>query len=166
MVAEREAKKKRRERREFILLRTVAGKEDIVAFVIEDKVKELLKAGQDPGIYSIVVPADIKGYIVVEAKNIHTVVELVKGFSYVKGRVPGVLKLKEIEKMVRTKPFIELIKPGDIVEIISGPFRGMHARVTDVNRVRQEITLEILDAAFPLELKVPVEQIRPVKSKG
>jgi transcriptional antiterminator NusG len=54
---------------------------------------------------------------------------------------------------------IENIDKGDVVELVGGPFKGERARVTRVDKNKEEITLELIDAAVPIPIRVGFEQV-------
>jgi len=56
-----------------------------------------------------------------------------------------------------------MIREGDIVEIIAGPFRGMRAKVISVNRSKNEITVNVMESEFPLPIVIPAEFVKPMR---
>ena len=54
---------------------------------------------------------------------------------------------------------------GDLVEIIGGPFRGMKAKITRVERTKEEVTIELLEVAFTLPITVHADYVKLVESK-
>ncbi|MCD6488992.1 MAG: transcription elongation factor Spt5 [Desulfurococcales archaeon] len=145
----------------YYAVRTTAGREIDVAVIMENRAVRL-----NIDVRSIIIPPGIKGYVIVEAPGVHAVYPLIKDLKYVKGRAFGIIKFEEIEKLVKPKPIIDMIKEGDIVEIIAGPFRGMKARVASIDRNKNEVILNILEAEFPLPITVPGDFIKPIKSGG
>ncbi|MCC6022008.1 MAG: transcription elongation factor Spt5, partial [Desulfurococcaceae archaeon] len=109
------------------------------------------------------IPPDIKGYIILEVKGLHIIYNLIKDIKHVKGRATGSISIEELEKLIITKPVITELKPGDLVEIISGPFKGLKATVVSVNLQRNEVTLNMLESSYKLEATVPGDYVRPVK---
>ncbi len=144
----------------FYAIRTVAGRELDVALMMENRAKSIK---QHLDVRSIIVPPEIKGYVIIEASGVHVVYPLIKDIKYVKGRAFGIIKFEEIEKLVKPKPIIEMIREGDIVEIIAGPFRGMRAKVISVNRSKNEITVNVMESEFPLPIVIPAEFVKPMR---
>ncbi len=142
-------------------LRTTAGREIDVAMMMYNRV-----VVQKLDVYSIIVPPEMKGYVVVEVPSVKPIYYLTADMRYVKSRHPVPISSEEIEKLVKPKPVVEMIKEGDIVEIITGPFRGMRAEVVSVDRNKNEVVLSILEASFPLPITVPGDYIKPVKKTG
>ncbi len=130
-----------------------------------DKLLALAKRGRS-NIYSILAPAGVKGYIFVEAGSREDVVSAIYGISYAKGVISGNVSMKEIEHFLEpTKTKIRINK-NDIVELISGPFKGEKARVTRVNKLKEEIVVELLEAAVPIPVTVTLDSIRIIEHKG
>ncbi len=139
-------------------IRVTARQEVNVALLMEAKAK-----AHDLKVYSILVPPDIKGYLMVEAPGIHVVQELSRDMKHVKGQVSGIVKFEEVERMLKPVPIVEGISEGEIVEVIAGPFRGMRAQVVRVDKAKNEVVLNILEAAYPLQVTVPADYVRPMK---
>jgi len=142
----------------FFVIRTTARQEVNVALMVEAhaKIKNL-------PIYSIVVPPELKGYIILETVGLHIVYEAIRGLKHVRGRASGTLKWEDLEKMLKPKPLIELLQVNEEVEIIAGPFRGMRARIISIDKARNEVSLSILEASYPLTITVPVDYVRPLR---
>ncbi len=144
----------------YYAVKTTAGRELDVAVIVENRVKNM---GVD--IRSIVMPPGIKGYVIVEASGLDAVYPAIKELKYVKGRTLGKITREELEKLVKPKPIIELVKVGDIVEVIAGPFRGMKAKIIAVDKGKNEVTVNILESEFPLPITVPGDYVKPIKKQ-
>lgn len=144
--------------RKYFALRVTGGQEENVARIIKQRVE----AANLP-IYSITIPPHSKGLLIVEADNAATVVEAVSGIKYFKRLVFGTVPENEILNMLVSKVEEEEFKIGDIVEVISGPFRDMKARVMRVDKDKREIVIEFLDRSVTLPITVSADMIRKVK---
>ena len=142
----------------FFAITTTARQEANVALMVEVHTKT-----KNLPIYSIIVPPELKGYVILETIGLHVVYEAIRGLKHVRGRAAGTLKWEDLEKMLKPRPLIDLLQIGEEVEIIAGPFRGMKARVVDIDKARNEVSLNVLEASYPLTITVPVDYIRPVK---
>jgi transcriptional antiterminator NusG len=113
-------------------------------------------------IKAILVPETLKGYIFVEADGPHFVEEAIQGVRHVRSRVPGVVNFSDIERYIVRKPIIEELSENQIVEITGGPFKGMRAKITRVDKAKEEITLELLEATFTLPITVHSDYVKLV----
>ncbi|RLG85276.1 MAG: transcription elongation factor Spt5 [Thermoprotei archaeon] len=146
------------QRSQFFAVRTTARQEMNVALLIENRVRN-----RNLAVYSIIVPSELRGYIILETAGLHVVYEAIRDMKHVKGRASGALKWDDVEKLLKPKPIIEQLSVGEEVEIVAGPFRGLRARVVEINKARNEVVLNILEASFPLNVTVPVEYVKPAK---
>ncbi len=142
----------------FFPVRTVSGRELEVALIIEERAKAL-----NLDIRSVIVPPRIKGFIIVESPAHFIVKEAIQGIKYVRGGPGKKMKLEEVLKLIKPVPIIETINVGDIVELVAGVFRGMKAKVEAKIPEKNEVVVSILEAAYPLQITVPAEYVRPVQ---
>ncbi len=138
-------------------VRTTSGQERNAAEMVEARAR----ANNLP-IASVIAPETLKGYIFIEAPGPNYVEEAVSGIKHIKSRVPGRVDFSEVEKYLVTKPVIEELDVGYIVEVIGGPFKGMKARIIRVDKVKQEATLELLEATFTLPITVQADYVKLV----
>jgi len=136
-------------------VRTTAGQERNVADFIAAKVK----TNKLP-IKAIFVPEMMKGYVFIESDGPHFVDEAVAGIKHVRSRVPGIVSFSEIERYIIVKPVIEELDVEDTVEIVGGPFKGMKAKITRIDKAKEEVTLELLEATFTLPITVHADYVR------
>ena len=77
----------------------------------------------------------------------------------------GTLKCtEEIAEAIESKHVEVKLKKGDLVEIVSDPFRGEKAKVIRVDEVKREVTVEMIEAAIPIPTTLPVETVRIIRS--
>lgn len=136
-------------------IRTTAGQEKNVANLIAARVET-----DKLPIKAILVPETLKGYLFIEADGPHFVEEAIAGIKHARSRVPGVVDFSEVEKYVVVKPVIEELNIDDLVEIIGGPFKGMKAKITRIDRTKEEVTLELLEATFTLPITVHADYVK------
>lgn len=120
-------------------------------------------------IKAILVPETLRGYVFLEAEGPHLVEEAIAGVRHVRSRVPGVVSFSEIERYIVRKPIIEELSENDIVEVTGGPFKGMRAKITRIDKTKGEVTLELLEATFTLPITVHSDYVKLVekaKTKG
>ncbi|MEC7694849.1 MAG: transcription elongation factor Spt5 [Candidatus Thermoplasmatota archaeon] len=150
------------------ILKTSIGQEQNVASEIRARLSGTgsLKDIRDK-IFGVLTPPHMKGYIFIEATALHNVQKLI-------GRIGvGVTPLKNCSKVLDGEspledvlPYLEPkaatsgIEEGCIVEISGGAFRGQAARVTRVTESKEEVTVELFEAAVPVALTVRADQVR------
>ena len=142
-------------------VRTTVGQERNVSNLIAGRAE----ANGIP-IKAILVPEALKGYIFIEADGPHIVEEAISGIRHVRSRVPGIVSFSEIEKYVVVKPVIEELDVSDLVEVTGGPFKGMRAKITGIDRAKEEVTIELLEATFTLPITVHADYVKVVKKGG
>ena len=138
-------------------VRTTVGQERNVSNLITGKIE-----ANNIAIRAILVPETLKGYIFIETEGPHVVDEAISGIKHVRSRVPGVVPFAEVEKYIVVKPIIEELDVEDLIEITGGPFKGMRAKITDIDRTKQEITIELLEATFTLPITIHADYAKLV----
>ena len=139
-------------------VRTTAGQEKNVANLIASRVE----SNRLP-VKAVLVPEMLKGYVFIEAEGPHFVEDAIAGIKHVRSRVPGIVSFSEVEKYIVVKPVVEELDLDDVVEIISGPFKGMRAKITRIDKTKGEVTLELLEATFTLPITVHADYVKVVE---
>ncbi|MEM2160724.1 MAG: transcription elongation factor Spt5 [Candidatus Nitrosotenuis sp.] len=130
-------------------IRTTGGQEKVVMNLLQNKIN----TGQID-IYSVLLVDNLKGYIVVEAKDANSAFNSLQGIRHIRGQLRGEMEFKDIEGYLVTKTTAPTIAVDNVVEIIGGPFKGMKATVTRVDNDKQEATVILLDAPYQLPVTV------------
>jgi transcriptional antiterminator NusG len=141
-------------------VRTTIGQEKNVADMITARTDK-----EGFGIYSVLVPYEIRGYIMVETLNKTEIEKSLKGVSHARGIVEGEIGIAEIEKFFEPKPMVTKVDTGDIVELITGPFKGEKARVVRVDLKKEEITVELFEATVPIPVTIRGDSIKVVRKE-
>jgi transcriptional antiterminator NusG len=116
---------------------------------------ELLSTNQLLGrVKAILVPETLRGYVFIETTEFRDVEIAISGVPHVRGRVGGKVSLQEIDKFLAPPPAAEGISEGDVVEIISGPFKSERAKVVRVDAGKEELILELLDSPYTIPVRV------------
>ena len=116
---------------------------------------KLISTNQLKGrVKSILVPETLRGYVFIETTEFRDVEIAISGVPHVRGRVGGKVSLEEIDRFLAPPPAAEGISEGDVVEIISGPFKGERAKVIRVDTGKEELILELLDSSNPIPVRV------------
>ena len=149
----------------FFAVKTTGGQEQNVAKFVGNRLERDESSIHSP-IRSIVVIESLKGYVFFEAPNAQVVSDAISGFKHVKNMIPGIVPYEDIEKFLVTRSIVSEISINDVVEITSGPFKNMRAKITRVEAGRSEVTILLLDAPYQLPVTVDVNGVRIVeKSK-
>jgi transcriptional antiterminator NusG len=139
-------------------IKTTTGQEKNVARLIAAKV-----GMEKVPIRAILVPEALKGYVFVEAEGPHLVEQAIAGVRHVRSRIPGIVGFSEIERYIVRKPIIDELSEEDIVEVTGGPFKGMRAKITRIDKTKAEVTLELLEASFTLPITVNSDYVKIVE---
>jgi len=144
----------------FIAVKTTANQERIVANMIELAVKK-----HNLNVYSILAPKELKGYVILEVEGIEDAIMAIRGLQHVRGVVKKEMSFSDIQHYLTPKKAVEQIKEGYMVEVSAGPFRGEKGIVKRVDRAKNEITIELLEAVVPIPVTVKAENVRIVERK-
>lgn len=116
---------------------------------------KLISTNQLKGrVKAILVPETLRGYVFIETTEFRDVEIAISGVPHVRGRVGGKVSLDEIDRFLAPPPAAEGISEGDVVEIISGPFKGERAKVARVDTGKEELILELLDSPYTIPVRV------------
>src|SRR3989344_655048 len=139
-------------------LRTTANREDQVMSFIASNVER-----KNMNVYSIIRPHGMRGYIFIEAETQAAAEEAAHGIPYARGVLPKKVEYKEIEHMLEQAKKEINIQKNDICEIISGPFKREKAKITRVDKVKEEVVVELLEAAVPIPITVRIDAVKVIR---
>ncbi|HWG91136.1 MAG TPA: transcription elongation factor Spt5 [Candidatus Thermoplasmatota archaeon] len=146
---------------QIFALKTTINQEKTVGQMLASKATK-----QKVGVLSILSPPELRGYILVEAVDREALEKIVKGVPHARGLVSGNTALSEVEHFLTPKPAVAGIAEGDIVELISGPFKGEKARVQRIDESKEEITVELFEAMVPIPVTVRGDAVRVLQKKA
>jgi transcription termination/antitermination protein NusG len=139
-------------------VRTAANREDQVVDYLISKLQ------RDPkGILSVIRPHGMRGYIFIEVNSKLEAEQGLSGVPYARGLLPTEIPYQEIEHMLEQVKVEMNIKKGDIVEIISGPFKRENAKVMRINKPKEEIVVELLESAVPIPITVKMDAVKVIR---
>ena len=147
-------------------VKTTGGQERTVATFVANRAIQKKKP-----IYSVLALDTWKGYVLFEAPNSQVVDESIQGFKHVRSKIPGMMQYSDIEKYLVTKSMVAELNEGDTVEIVAGPFKTMRAKITRVEKEKQEVVVTLLDTAFAMPITIDasftklVERAKPEQPK-
>ena len=139
-------------------IRTTVGRENAVIETLMSKVKN-----SGLNIKAIFHPGELKGYLFLEGE-IEEINKLIKGVPHVKGIIRKEVTMEDIKKFLEVKKIEIKINRGDIIEVTGGPFRNEKGKVTRVDEAKEELTIELLDAAIPIPITISMDSARIVES--
>jgi len=142
-------------------LRTTANREEqVMDFITSNAQKKKLE------VYSIVKPHGMRGYIFVEASTRSDAEQAAMNIPYAKGFLPNEIDYSEIEHMLEQVVTQMNIQKNDICEIISGPFKREKAKVTRIDKNKEEVVVELLEAAVPIPITVKMDSVRVIRRES
>jgi len=150
------------EKSNIFILRTTANREEqVMDFVTSNATKKGMN------VYSVIKPHGMRGYIFVEAESRAEAEQAAFNVPYARGILPKKVDYKEIEHMLEESKKVEMnIKKNDIVEVISGPFKRENAKVTRIDRTKEDVVIELLGAAVPIPITVKMDTIKVIRREG
>ncbi len=144
---------------EIYAVRTAANREDqVVDYLIPKIAKE-----SQLEVYSVIRPHGMRGYIFIEVGSKADAEMIVSRVPYARGILPRAVPYPEIEHMLEQVKVEMNIRKGDIVELISGPFKRENAKVIRINKTKEEIVVELLEAAVPIPITVAMDAVKVIR---
>jgi len=140
-------------------IRTIVGREEVV---LESLYNRAVKSNIP--VKAIMHPQEIKGYVFVEG-DFENVKELIKGVVNVRGLITTPVNISELEKFLKPKESKIEVNLGDIIEVISGPFKDTRGKVTRIDTIKREVTIEPLEVSVPIPITIPIEFVKIVEKK-
>lgn len=139
-------------------LRTTANREDqVMDFVSSNAKKKKLN------VFSVIRPHGMRGYIFIEAATRVDAEQSAFNVPYARGVLPKAVEYSEIEHMLEQVKVERNIKKNDICEIISGPFKREKAKITRIDKSKEEVVVELLEAAVPIPITVKMDAIKVIR---
>jgi transcriptional antiterminator NusG len=171
----------------ILVLKTQVGQERRVVEMLGNKARRF-----GIPILSILSPAEMRGFVFIETSDPLSVEKGIRGISYARSlvargeevrdtdgnflrdrrgkvvtrRVPVDTPFGEIAHFLTPVSAVAKIAEGDIVELVSGPFRGEKAKVTRVDDTKEEITVELIESMVPIPITVKGEHVRVLEKSG
>jgi len=152
---------------QMLVLKTQVGQERRVAEALGNKARRF-----GIPILGLLAPSEMRGYVFIETTDPIRAEKGVRGVSYARSLIkdpstgqPRDAPFAEIAHFLTPVSAVAKIAEGDIVELVSGPFRGEKAKVTRVDDTKEEITVELIESMVPIPITVKGEHVR-VLEKG
>jgi transcriptional antiterminator NusG len=141
-------------------LRTTVGRENAVIETLANKIKNI---GAD--VVAILHPDELKGYVFIEG-DLGAIEKSIAGVPHIRGIIRKEIRLDELKKFLEVKRVEVKINRGDIIEITGGPFKNEKGKVTRVDEAKDEVTVELLEAAIPIPITVPIDSVKIVEGES
>ena len=142
----------------LFVLRTTANREDqVVDFLGSNVLKKKI------AVYAVVRPHGMRGYVFLEAETRSDAEQAVFNVPYARGLLPNEVEYKEIEHMLEQVKKEVNIQKGDIVELISGPFKREKAKIARIDKTKEEVVVELLEAAVAIPITVRLDAVKVIR---
>ncbi len=139
-------------------LRVTANREDqVMSFVSSNVTRKKVN------VYSVIRPHGMRGYIFLEADTKADAEQASYGVPYSRGLLPKEVSYKEIEHMLEQAKKDVNIRKNDIAEIISGPFKREKCKITRVDKAKEEVVVELLEAAVPIPITLKMDAVKVIR---
>lgn len=135
--------------------RVTAGQESIVADLLYEKIRK-----NHLPVKSLIVSNHLKGYLIAEADNDVEAKRAITNVPHVKGMLKQTMKIGDITELLESKPVEIVINKGDLVEIVSGPFKGEKAKVVRLDKEKEDVTVELIEVAVPIPVTIKLGTIK------
>ena len=142
-------------------VRTTANREEQVMDFMDTNIKK-----KNLEVYSIINAHGMRGYIFVEAKTREDAEQACFGIPYARGLLPKLVNFSEIEPMFEQIKAPMNIQEKDIVEIIHGPFKKEKAKVKRIDETKEEVVVELLEAAIPIPITVKMDWVKVIRRES
>ena len=121
-------------------LRVTANREDqVMDFIVANAQRKKLE------VFAVVRAHGMRGYIFLEAGNRTDAEQAAFNVPYARGILPKTVEYK------------------DIVEIISGPFKREQAKITRIDKQKEGVVVELLEAAVPIPITVKMDAVKVIR---
>ncbi|MFC1801491.1 transcription elongation factor Spt5 [Nanoarchaeota archaeon] len=140
-------------------LRTTANREDQVIDFVSSKIIKETKLD----VFSIIRAHGMRGYIFLEAASKTDAEAAAARVPYARGILPDKIDYSEIEHMLEQVKVELNIRKSDIVELISGPFKREQAKVIRLDKTKEEVVVELLQAAVPIPITVKMDAVKVIR---
>jgi len=138
-------------------IRTISGREIDLAKRIASRVET-----NKLEISAILATEELKGYVFIETDNYTHLRKAIEGMRRIKV-LNGTISIGELKVLLVSKRALKIVDPGDIVEILSGPFKGLEAIVLDKDEKRETVTVELKEAFRSMPVKIHAESVRLIQ---
>ncbi|HLD06062.1 MAG TPA: transcription elongation factor Spt5 [Candidatus Nanoarchaeia archaeon] len=139
-------------------VRTTANREDqVMDFITSNAQKKKLE------VTAVIRPHGMRGYIFLEAGKREEAEQAAFNVPYARGLLPQTVGYHEIEHMLEQVKRELNIRQNDIAEIIAGPFKREKCKITRIDKQKEEVVVELVDAAVPIPITLKMDAIKVIR---
>jgi transcriptional antiterminator NusG len=142
----------------IFIIKVTTNKEERAVDMIADRIEK-----KNLNVFSVSRPHGLRGYILLEAEDRESAEESVFNLPYVKGIIGKTIGYEEIKNMVEPSVVSVSIKEGDIVEMISEPFKKEKAKVIRIDKQKEVVVVSLLGAAVLLPVTVKLDNVKVIR---
>ncbi len=143
----------------ILTIRATTGRENVIIDSITSRVKN-----HNIAIKALLHPVELTGYLFIEG-DMGEIEKAIKGIPHVRGIIKGEVPIEKLEPYLIPEKREVQVEVGDIISIISGPFKNEKGKVTHFDEQKKEVTIELLEAAIPIPVTISVNSVRLVEKK-
>lgn len=145
----------------IFIIKVTTNKEEKALEMIQDRAEK-----KSLNVFSIIKPHGLKGYLILEAADRESAEEASFNLPYVKGIIGKTVEYEQIKNMIEPKVEDTKIEIGDIVEMISEPFKNEKAKVTRVDKQKGEVVVSLLGASVPIPVTVKIDNVKVIRREN
>ncbi len=142
----------------IFIIKVTTNKEEKAIDMIAERVEK-----KNLNVFSVSHPSGLRGYVLLEAEDRESAEESAFNLPYVKGIIGKTITYDEIKNMIEPSITKISIKEGDIVEIISEPFKKEKAKVLRIDKQKEEVVISLLGAVVPLPVTVKIDNVKVIR---
>jgi len=142
----------------IFIIKVTTNKEERAVDMISERIEK-----KNINAYSVSRPHGLRGYILLEAEDRDSAEESVFNLPYVKGIIGKTIGYEEIKNMIEPSATSVTIKDGDLVEILSEPFKKEKAKVLRIDKQKAEVVVSLLGAVVPLPVTIKLDNVKVIR---
>lgn len=154
----RQKDKKENDKKMIFIVKVTSNKEEQAAELVEMNAKK-----KSIRILSVLSPRNLRGYIILETDTKENAEMATYRVPYVKGILAKTIGWNEVQNMLKLPSEVMKIEEGDIVEITGDAFKNEKGVVKRINKQKNEVVIELLQAAVPMSVFVKLDNLRVIK---
>ena len=142
----------------IFIIKVTTNKEERALELMHERVLK-----KNLNVFAISRPHGLRGYVLLEAEDRESAEEAAFNLPYVKGIIGKTITYEEIKAMIEPSVANISIKEGDIVEMISEPFKKEKAKVLRIDKQKGEIVVSLLGAVVPLPVTIKIDNVKVIR---